>query len=76
MGICRVFVSVDNIGIEIATQARDPARFGHARAADARRWPARYYLKGVGATGKFDMRARAAHVASWDRNVGNVLVLP
>ena len=40
----------------------------------ARMWPAWYYLIGIRATDKFDVRARAARVASWDRNVENVLV--
>ena len=37
----------------------------------ARMWPAWYFLTRARATDKFDMRARAARVASWDRNVGN-----
>ena len=40
----------------------------------ARMWPAWYYLIRIRATDKFDTRARAARVASWDRNVENVLV--
>ena len=35
----------------------------------ARMWPAWYYLRGIHATDKFDMRARSACVASWDRKV-------
>ena len=41
----------------------------------ARMWPAWYYLIRIRATDKFDMRARAARVASWGRNVVNVLVV-
>ena len=40
----------------------------------ARTWPAWYYLKGTRATDKCDMPARAARVASWNRNVENALV--
>ena len=43
--------------------------FRHARA---RMWPGLYYLIGIRARDKFDMRARAARVASWDRNVEHV----
>ena len=45
-----------------------------SRAAAARMWPAWYYSIGMRATGEFDTRARAARVASWDRNVEKVLV--
>ena len=40
----------------------------------ARMWPAWYYLIRVRAADKFDMRARAARVAAWDRNVENVFI--
>ena len=35
----------------------------------ARVWPAWFDLIEMRATGKFDMRARAARVASWDRDM-------
>ena len=35
----------------------------------ARMRPAWCYLVGIRATDTFDMRARAARVASWDRNI-------
>ena len=35
----------------------------------ARMWPALYDLIRIHATDKFEARARAARVASWDRNV-------
>ena len=35
----------------------------------ARMWSAWYYSIRIRAADKFDMRARAARVASWDRNV-------
>ena len=41
----------------------------------ARIWPAWFYLIGVRAADKFDMRARAARVASWDRNVQTAMVV-
>ena len=37
--------------------------------ACARMWPAWYYLIGIRATDTFDVRARAARVASWDKYV-------
>ena len=47
-------------------------RISASRAAAVRMWPAWYYLTGVRATDMFDMRARAARVASLDRNVEQV----
>ena len=40
----------------------------------ARVWSAWYYLIWIRAENKFDMRARAARVASWDRNVQSAMV--
>ena len=40
----------------------------------ARMWPAWCYLIRIHATDKFDARARAARVASWDRTIEHVLV--
>ena len=37
-------------------------------------WPAWYYLTGIRTTGNFDMRARAARVASWDRHVETCII--
>ena len=42
----------------------------------ARMWPAWCYLIRIHATDKFDARARAARVASWDRTIEQVLVFP
>ena len=64
-------VDVDRENVDFAAKPKVVEGFRHARA---RMWPAWYYLIELRATGKFDMRARAARVASWDRNVENVLV--
>ena len=42
----------------------------------ARMWPALCYLMRIHATDKFDARARAARVASWDRTIEQLLVFP
>ena len=56
--------------VEIVASTQVLEGFRHARSHVARL----VYLIGVRATSKFDMRARAARVASLDRNVENVLV--
>ena len=49
-------------------------KYGKDSDIRARTWPAWYYLIRVRATDKFDARARAARVASWDRTIEQVLV--
>ena len=56
--------------IEVAAKPEVLEGFRHARA---RMRPAWCYLIGIRATDAFGMRARAARVASWDRNVEHVL---
>ena len=64
-----LFFSIfDGFDIKLVANTKVLRGIRHERAADARRWPAWYDLIRIRATDKFDMRARSARVASWDRN--------
>ena len=67
-----------NFGLDIVGQPMGLEGFRHARAADARMWPAWYYLSGVlplasarMLLNEFNARAKVAREATSDRNNEN-----